>query len=420
MAPKGGKGGGGGGGGGGKKSITAICPSDATYPCNTDMYYIYGDKSKSLFTQSALYGQLVLYIIFAALVVGILVYSHVKKTKKTGILKTSLYLFFAAWVFECTRWGLIIAESSVPIGYRFESSVVILLWRLAMPTLFAAVQNSLQTSKIPKIGFYVVLLAYTILNMAYIVLDFLLSASSLEHYKETWEWRLSDRDFGLTYSAKQIRMLVTTSSGASGLDPYYVLGRVNDEGSGIYQRDRGLQVKLGVVADFLALALATYMAVMVGLAFVKKKGVMNEIVSFPIFKLKDVIRNRLTSDQTIHVVAASGLLLSTLFRVVVATAFVLPNWRVVSNTDKWVEWIVEYFPNYDPLNWTPDVVPQIPEKFLEGYRLTANGFPIAQALLEPLGIVLAAAAVVYVAVVRERRANTTYQPSDQEQKWGQH
>jgi len=42
---------------------------------------------------------------------------------------------------------------------------------------------------------------------------------------------------------------------------------------------------------------------------------------------------------------------------------------------------------------------------LQGYRITADGFPIAQAVIEPFGVVLAIAGVVLAATVemRERR-----------------
>jgi hypothetical protein len=62
--------------------------------------------------------------------------------------------------------------------------------------------------------------------------------------------------------------------------------------------------------------------------------------------------------------------------VVVATRFVLWNWSMVIDTQQWERWAN-----------SSDI-------FLEGYRTTADRFPIIQAVIEPLGLLLAFAAVV--------------------------
>jgi hypothetical protein len=48
---------------------------------------------------------------------------------------------------------------------------------------------------------------------------------------------------------------------------------------------------------------------------------------------------------------------------------------------------------YTPIDGFPIRIMPAPG-FSEGYRTTVNGFPIAQALLEPLGVVVACAMVV--------------------------
>jgi hypothetical protein len=67
---------------------------------------------------------------------------------------------------------------------------------------------------------------------------------------------------------------------------------------------------------------------------------------------------------------------------------VLNNWNVVADENRWLDWIVLF--DYDDASYTYSSPGDI---FLEGYRSTVTGFPVVQALFEPLGIVLAAAAM---------------------------
>src|SRR5687767_14254627 len=94
------------------------------------------------------------------------------------------------------------------------------------------------------------------------------------------------------------------------------------------------------------------------------------------------------SSQMLPLAAALGLFLSTLFRVIVVTQFVLWNWSIVTDVDQWEKFIDSYPPNELP----DPIVP--PDSFLQGYRQTVDGFPVVQAVIEPLGVVFAAAALV--------------------------
>lgn len=85
-------------------------------------------------------------------------------------------------------------------------------------------------------------------------------------------------------------------------------------------------------------------------------------------------------------VATAGLLLTTLFRLVIVVHYVFHNWKVVTDTTAWANWARSYL-------FAESVSP---DGFLEGYRTTVHGFPVVQAVLEPLGVVLTCAAVIFL------------------------
>jgi len=258
MAPK--KGGGGGGGYGGSSSST--CDSSADYPCTDGLFKMYG----YFYSQSELYGQIVLYAIW--IIALLVIFSQTFKTKARA-LQLALVLFPISFIFLCVRYGLIIAESDVPIGYRFESSVVILLQRLGMITFIAGVFPP-ESSKIFKLIFYPFLGVYGVLNITYIIYDFIISNKALDQFKDDWTWRYSDRDFGLTLTPYAIDTGLIWN-GDTMLSPIFAASRmfdITDEDN--WDAMRGVQIKVGVAADFLALALAVFIAAIAGLSLVRK------------------------------------------------------------------------------------------------------------------------------------------------------
>lgn len=264
MAPR--RGGGGGSTGGGSSSgSSSTCDSD--YPCSTEMLYMYGNRYISFYSNNDLYGQLILFAIWAIALAALFI--QLRKIK-AGFLRLAMGLFLISFIFLAVRFGLLAGNADVPIGYRFESSIVVLLQRLAMPSLFIAVHQQLQSGKVGRLLFWLALSMYAMLNVAYLVLDFIISSQALENFKDTWDWRLSDRDFGLTYTAHEILELKTSATG-DGLSPYYIESRAFDGTAYDYLYNRGIQIKIGVAADFLATALAVVIAVMVAMIWVRRR-----------------------------------------------------------------------------------------------------------------------------------------------------
>ena len=97
-------------------------------------------------------------------------------------------------------------------------------------------------------------------------------------------------------------------------------------------------------------------------------------------------------------IAATGLLLSTILDLVVSAHYVAWNWRVIRSLTQWASFIATYE--------STDVLQPIvaPDGFLPAYRVAVDGFPVVRAVLEPLGIVLACACAVYVARAEAKRA----------------
>lgn len=86
--------------------------------------------------------------------------------------------------------------------------------------------------------------------------------------------------------------------------------------------------------------------------------------------------------------ATFGMILATVFQLIVTAAFVLPNWAVVTSEREWRLWL-ETGANEDA------EVGQLMTGFLPGYRKTINGFPVVQAVILPLGVVIACVAMFF-------------------------
>ena len=80
-----------------------------------------------------------------------------------------------------------------------------------------------------------------------------------------------------------------------------------------------------------------------------------------------------------------------------SAAFVYPNWKVVTDFSRWVDW--------DEANPGREAGDAPMVGFLRGYRTTVNGFPIAQAVIEMLGIVVSCAAVVLLLSARNKETS---------------
>ncbi|CAI4213240.1 unnamed protein product [Parascedosporium putredinis] len=280
----------GGSGGSGSSGSSSVCKF-GDYPCHFTITELYGHVYTSLFSKGELYGQLIVYIIWSLVLIGLL---YTSLRTKARLFQAAVTLFLANFIFLCVRFGLLLGEIDVPVGYRYEISIVIsgiLGWPL--------------------------ILIYAALSIAYLILDFLVSADAVETYKEEGAWSIGDHDFGLTMTPNQITGLKTTALGGDdGLSPFTSRGRC--------------------------------------------------------------------------------LFIYSVFRTIVSTHFILHNWSVITDLGKWNAFIAQY----SNLDFLKKII--IPEGFLKGYRTTVNGFPVVQAVLEFLGVIIACTAITYLLVLRRR------------------
>lgn len=363
MAPRRGGSGGSSGGSGGSCSTP--------WPCTSELNFIYGNRPASLWTKDNLYGQLVPAAIWA---LALFALCWVKRKKVPGgvLLVWSMVFFIISFVFLCVRYGIVTSGANVLIGYRYEHSIVVLMERIAWPLLLMAVHESAEPGLVSRIVYGVGVGVYAVLNIVYAVFDFLVSNDGLLDFQENEVWRLGDRDFAVTMDSSMIRELKTGATGL-GLDPAYVRSRLFDLlAEDDYLSHRDIQTKIGVVADVFAVALVLLLGGLVVLTLWRRRE------SF--FK-----RNSLL------LIAVGSLLLSTLFQLVVSVHYVLHNWKVISSVKAWSDFIASY--PRRPSVLTP-IVP--PAGFLEGYRVTGNGFPVVKAVLIPFGIVVACVACTWL------------------------
>lgn len=367
---------------------------------------MYGNRDTSLFSTAEVQGQLALACLWALSLLILLVLSLTTRSTTTSpnntaaakaariTLHLSLFLLFVAHVLLAVRFGLIIAESDVPVAYRFESSVVVLAWRLGLTALFIAaggllgLQKSRVVSTAIKAVYWGCAIVYGVLSVAYVALDFVVSADGLEGFKDGWVWLLGDRDFSLLMNADMVTKVKTGTTG-SGLAGGYVFDRMWDMDEGaVYQKSRDGQVKIGVALAVLGLVMAVGLVVAgVWLFIAGKRGPVDNVLA--------------ARKRAIWVfITAAGLLLATLFDVVVSGHYMLHNWNTITNGWQWRNFLLDY-PSTEMISGTGDV----PDIWLADYRVTPRGFPVAAAFLEPFGVVIAAAALVLLLRARARETS---------------
>jgi hypothetical protein len=265
MAPAPKSRGGGGASGSGSSSSSSCGLPD--YPCSTEISYIYGQRSFSVFSNNDLYGQLVLFSIWTTVLILLLF-----RTWKciTRWLQLAVGAFLIGYIFLGVRYGLIIGKQDIPIGYRYESSIVVSMQSLGMIALFASTIQ-LQDGKPLRIGLALLWLPYAILRVVYIILDFLISSQALNEFKDGWRWTLSDRDFGLTFTKGQIEKLKLSNFHGRYLAPENIFLRgwplLED-----FWSNRNAQIKVGVAANWLAVALVVSILAVSAVGLIKGKS----------------------------------------------------------------------------------------------------------------------------------------------------
>lgn len=339
----------------------------------------------SLYDNANVYGQLIVNAIFAA---ALLVVFFVNQKPAAKVVHVSTFCLFTACIFQCVRWGLIIPDNWIPHGYRWESTVIVTMQRIALPVVLGALIRAMRPGKILALGPWLGVVVLSVLNLAYVVFDFMLTDSAIKAWVESGDgpWRLGDRDFSLLWTKSMV--------GRYTDQPAYSRWPINWDLSSVVRYrvwllfdpsepkvidSRDAQIKIGLAADTVALLVVLAVGVL-------------HLITWRRQGKAEVPRHR-----TFLAVAVGGLLLSTLFRVITVANWILPNWRIITNVKLWNNWL-SYFPD---TNRMEDYV-LMPPYWLPGYRSPVGAFPILQVIFEQIGPIMACGWIV-LSMVAERR-----------------
>ncbi|XWW98687.1 hypothetical protein V2A60_006689 [Cordyceps javanica] len=346
-----------------------------------------------LYTTGSVYGMLVVNAILAA---ALLVACFVNRRPVAKLALLAALLFLAGCVFQCVRWGLVVPDNWVPHGYRFESSVVVLLQRLGWPAVLAALLRAVRPGRVLAAAAGLPgLLVLAALNVAYVVYDFLLSDLAVKDWEASGSgpYVLGDRDFGVLWTRGMVgrftdqpgyvrRPSTWSRDWATRFRAWLMYTPPGSSGF----RDRDTQIKIGIAADVMALVVVLAIG---GLHVVtwRRQG-----------------KAELPRRRSFLAIAVGGLLLSSLFRVIVSARWILHNWRIITDTQLWDDWLA-YFPDTDR---SADFVP-MPPYWLPGYRTTVEAFPVLQVIFEQIGPVLACVLIVLSMAAERQRARAVRQ-----------
>ena len=257
---------------------------------------MYG-HNKSLFSDPEVYSQLALACIWAVSLLVLLILSLTTRSTTTSpnntaaakatriTLRLSLFLFFTAHVLLAVRLGLIVSGSYVYVVYRYESSVVVLAVRLGLAALFVVaggllgLQKNRVLSALLKGVYWMAALAYGTLSVAYVALDFIVSADALERYLKRGFWLLGDRDFSLLMN-KEMIMNIKTGLPGSAIDFRFLFRSMWDTYEvTTYQNSRDAQIRIGVALGALGVVMAVLlMCAAVWLFLAEKRGPVDNVL----------------------------------------------------------------------------------------------------------------------------------------------
>lgn len=154
-----------------------------------------------------------------------------------------------------------------------------MFWRLGYTALLVSVTGQGDLGDLS--GYTTIFMQFllAILNIAYVSLDFKLSDRAVDSFHVVKDWRLSDRDFGLTLSADGLYTLVASDGNLKALTPQYIQSKMMDIVSKGFQRARVGHLRLGVVIDLISLMIASILFTSAAMRLLKWKPCT---IAFPV------------------------------------------------------------------------------------------------------------------------------------------
>jgi hypothetical protein len=258
-------------------------------PSSDSFSQMYG-ATLSLYSQPELYGQIVVYGIWALVM---LLQLPMARRTRAHLLQGAMFSFLIVFALHCTRYGLLLTGSEIFPAYRYESSVIVLFSKVGLVALFAAALPS-PSEKLPRIVLWVGLVLYAPLGITYVVYDFLISFNAVQEFKadDSYGWKLTDRDFGLTLTQAMLDRL----DDMSYEDGFWIQEKMYDVVFGAFHAMRTTQIKIGVAADYVAALLALYVLIVAVLilAHTRLKGTVEGAVSIWLLTTRSHLTNKRT------------------------------------------------------------------------------------------------------------------------------
>jgi hypothetical protein len=225
---------------------------------------MYGDITGPLYSDTDIYGQLISYACWTVIIFVTLVMSL---NSDTRLLQLAILSFISSFAFLCTRYALLLTGTDVPVAFRYESSVVVLMWRIGMVALLASTLPLLK-GKASKIYIWIGLAVYAALNITFVIYDFIISSIAVKGFKSSpsrYGWKITDRDFGLTLTQAMLNVLEGNakyygdSGWMVGYDNGFVHDKLYDVNDGLFHQERSQQARIGVAVDIVALVIVVSM-----------------------------------------------------------------------------------------------------------------------------------------------------------------
>lgn len=290
--------------------------------------------------------------------------------------------FLLANILFIVRYALCLANSSPSTAIRYEYSVTTLLLRLGLVAVFLAAIHELKLKRRTLTPHFLSLILHAIsllffhaffaLSIAYVVMEFIIAAQSVDAYPDYNTWRLADFDYGVWLSEEQVTELKTLTNGGTR-NASYSFTRFYAEGL------REVQVRIGVAISWSGVGMCIVLLLLAGSILLNARShVGHRVGILPVEVDWDGADDR---QPWMLLVPPISLLLTTLLEGIVAVRWILWNTNILSDLGRWAVWA---------RTMEEDLVVQMRtppgEGWVLGYRTVGKGFVEVYAVLWMVGV----------------------------------
>ncbi|RPA77592.1 hypothetical protein BJ508DRAFT_417020 [Ascobolus immersus RN42] len=378
----------------------------------TSISYLHG-FSRPLLTESTLISQLTLSIIYLVVLVLTLALTFTPYPPSTRIswilyLRAALTLFSLSFLLLSIRTGLLLKSWSqhvpVPPSFPLEQSFTTDIFPPLALLLTVGITIHLvntQRRAVNKFlgrsrsflgglqGYFIkfLFLATLALTITHFSFSLHLARNAIKTNNTTRASTdpdaplpiLGDKDFSLLLTTPLIQSLNARAGAGVNLD--WLKARFIPTTPTPWVSHRDNMIRVGIARDWLLAFLVLFEGALAAWVWFRKASKISARGS----------EEFISSLTWLLLVIIPGLLWTVLFNAIVSTHYGLHNWKVLNSTWEWWGYFTRYIAASQAATSDASGV------FLEGYRRTPEGFQIIQAVLQPLGVVLALGAVTYLA-----------------------